>query len=143
MAYALYAQYVLLLEPCPLCLFQRFAVIGLGVVFLFAALHNPDRTGARAYGALLAIVALAGIAVAARHIWVQAQPPGSIASCGPSLSYLFDIMSVFEVVKKVFTGSGECQHIDAIFGISWPWWTGGAMAGLGIFGVLANFKLRR
>ena len=30
MAYALYAQHRLLLDPCPLCVFQRLAVIELG-----------------------------------------------------------------------------------------------------------------
>ncbi|MEM7279425.1 MAG: disulfide bond formation protein B, partial [Pseudomonadota bacterium] len=29
MAYALYAEYVLYLEPCPLCIFQRFGVIAM------------------------------------------------------------------------------------------------------------------
>ncbi len=30
------------LEPCPLCIFQRVGVISLGVVFLVAALRNPE-----------------------------------------------------------------------------------------------------
>ena len=38
MGYALYAQYQLMLEPCPLCVLQRVAVILLGVVFLLATL---------------------------------------------------------------------------------------------------------
>jgi disulfide bond formation protein DsbB len=50
MGYALYAQHVLGLEPCPLCIFQRVAVISVGVLFLLAALHNPGRAGARWYG---------------------------------------------------------------------------------------------
>ena len=41
MGFALYAQYGLMLEPCPLCVFQRIATISLGLVFLVAALHNP------------------------------------------------------------------------------------------------------
>ena len=32
MGYALYAEHVLMLEPCPLCVFQRIAVILLGIV---------------------------------------------------------------------------------------------------------------
>jgi disulfide bond formation protein DsbB len=34
--YAYYAQYGLGLEPCPLCILQRVAVIGVGVLFLLA-----------------------------------------------------------------------------------------------------------
>ena len=36
MAWALWLQYGLGLEPCPLCVFQRIAVIAIGVVFLVA-----------------------------------------------------------------------------------------------------------
>lgn len=143
LGYAFFAQYVQGLDPCPLCLFQRFVVIGMGVVFLLATLHNPQRIGARIYGVLLLLVALIGIAISAKHIWIQAQPPGTVASCGASLSYLVDIMPLFDVIKKVLGGSGECAHVDTILGISWPWWTGVAFAGLGLWGLLTNWKLRR
>jgi disulfide bond formation protein DsbB len=139
MAYAFYAQYVQFLDPCPLCLFQRFVVIGIGVVFLLAALHNPKQTGARIYAITLVIMALAGIGLSAKHIWIQAQPPGTVASCGAGLSYLIDIMPLFDVIKKVLGGSGECAHIDTIFGISWPWWTGVAFVGLGTWGGTMNW----
>ena len=137
--YALYAQYGLGLDPCPLCTFQRIAFIALGVVFLVAAIHNPKSYGARVYAIVLVIVALLGIAIAAKHLWIQAQPPGSVGACGASLSYLLDIMSVFEVIKKVLTGSGECQHVDLFLGLSWPWWTVIAMTGLGVWGVATNW----
>src|SRR3954453_12930677 len=82
MGFALYAQHVLGLEPCPLCIFQRIAVISVGVLFLIAALHNPRATGARVYGVLLLIAVVAGLLVSGRHIWIQAQPPGAVAACG-------------------------------------------------------------
>jgi len=41
LAYALYAQYGLGLEPCPLCIFQRVTIFALGVFFLAAALQHP------------------------------------------------------------------------------------------------------
>jgi protein dithiol:quinone oxidoreductase len=142
--YALYAQYVLALNPCPLCLFQRFAVMGLGAVFLLALVHNPARTGARVYAVLLTLAALAGMAISARHVWIQAQPPGSIPSCGADLNYLWQILSFVEVIKKVFTGSGECATIDWSFlGLSMPWWTGIAMFCLAVWGVVANLKFQR
>ncbi len=143
MAFALYAQYVLLLDPCNMCSFQRFAFVALGIVFLAATFHNPNQIGARVYAVLLGVVALIGIGIASRHIWIQAQPPGSVPSCGAGLSYMFEIMPVFDVIKKVFLGSGECQHIDTLFGISWPWWTATAMTGLGAWGVVTNWRLRR
>src|SRR5262249_54053005 len=136
--YALYAQYVLYLEPCPLCLFQRFAIIGLGAVFLLAAIHNPSKTGARLYSALIAVAAGSGIAIAIRHLWIQSLPEGSVPSCGASLGYLFDIMSFMDVIKKVFSGSGECHKVDIFLGLSWPWWVIIAMVGLGSAGIAAN-----
>jgi disulfide bond formation protein DsbB len=43
MGFALYAQYVLLLDPCPLCVFQRIATISLGAVFLVVSVHASTR----------------------------------------------------------------------------------------------------
>ncbi len=37
MAYALYAEHYMLLSPCPLCVFQRMAVIALGIILMLAA----------------------------------------------------------------------------------------------------------
>ena len=63
---ALYAQYVMYLEPCPLCIFQRVAVMALGVIFLLGALHNPSSSfGRRGYGQLTIIAAVSGAAIAA------------------------------------------------------------------------------
>jgi len=143
MGYALFAQHVLLLEPCPLCIFQRVAVIATGVAFLLAALHNPGRFGARIYGGLIGLTTLTGIGVAAKHIWIQAQPEGSVPSCGASLDYLMDIMPVMDVIKKVLFGAGECAKIDWLFlGLSMPWWVAIALTAVGAWGVVANFKFR-
>jgi disulfide bond formation protein DsbB len=141
MGYALYAQQVLGLAPCPLCIFQRIATIATGVLFLIAALHNPRGNGARVYGALIGLAALGGMLISARHIWIQAQPPGTVAACGADLNYLLDIMPVTEVVTKVLTGSGECGKIDWTFlGLSMPWWVAISLAVLGAWAVVVNYK---
>jgi disulfide bond formation protein DsbB len=138
--YALYAEHVLGLAPCPLCIFQRVAVIALGIIFLMAAIHNPGRTGARVYGVLGALAALAGIGISARHIWIQAQPPGSVAACGADLDYLMEIMPLTEVVSKVLTGSGECGKVDwTLLGLSMPWWVAISLAALLAWSVWTNF----
>jgi disulfide bond formation protein DsbB len=144
MGYALYAQHVLRLEPCPLCIFQRVGVIAVGVVFLIAALHNPGARGARVYGVLVGLTALAGALVSARHIWIQAQPPGTVAACGADLNYLLEIMPVTQVVTKVLTGSGECGKVDwTLLGLSMPWWVLFSLVGLGVWGVVVNFSSSR
>src|SRR5262249_14523436 len=105
MAYALYAEFVLHFEPCPLCIFQRVAVIATGVVFLAAALHGPGMRGARYYGALIVLTTLVGLGICGRHIWIQAQPPGTVESCGAGLNYLLEINPLWDVIKKVLTAS--------------------------------------
>ena len=140
MGYALYAQHVLGLAPCPLCIFQRVAVIVVGVLFLIAALHNPSGKGAYVYGALIDLAALAGIGISARHIWIQAQPPGTVAACGADLDYMLDIMPFTEVVNKVLFGSGECGKVDwTLLGLSMPWWVLISLAALGTWAMAINF----
>ena len=141
MAYALFAQHVLGLAPCPLCIFQRVAVISVGVLFLMAALHHPGTTGARVYGVLIGVAALCGIGISARHIWIQAQPPGTVAACGADLDFLLDIMPITQVVQKVLTGSGECGKVDWTFlGLSMPWWVLISLVALAGWAAFANFR---
>ena len=80
MGYALYEQHVVGLQPCHLCILQRIAVLGLGVVFLLAAAHDPGVAGARIYAVLLAIVAGAGLGERIRrkrlHIAAEGEAEG-------------------------------------------------------------------
>ena len=143
-SYALYAQYGLHLEPCPLCILQRVAVIGVGVLFLLALLHNPGDRGARVYGALIDLVAIAGIAVAARQIWIIAQPPGSVAECGASLDYMMAVLPLHEVLAKVLTGSGECAKVDwQLLGLNMPTWVLMSLVVVGTWGLAVNWLGRR
>jgi protein dithiol:quinone oxidoreductase len=139
LAYALYTQYYMGLEPCPLCIFQRIGIGALGVVFLAAALHNPKRWGAYVYAALILVAALATVGVAARHVYVQSLPPGSIPSCGAPLQVLLQFTPVTEVIRKVLTGSGECSEVPWRFlGLAMPAWVLIWGVALGALGVVAN-----
>jgi disulfide bond formation protein DsbB len=141
--YAWYAQSVLGLEPCPLCIFQRIGIAVIGVLFLLAGVQNPGRSGARAYGVLVVLAALATIGVAARHVWIQSQPPGTVASCGASLSYMLQIFPVGTVIRKVLTGSGECAKVTwRLLGLSMPAWVLIASACLALLAMIANFPSR-
>src|SRR5690349_3346645 len=82
LGYAYYLQYHAHLEPCPLCIFQRMAMVALGIIFLLVTLHNPGRTGGRVYAVLIGLAALVGGSLSGRHIWIQAQPEGSVPACG-------------------------------------------------------------
>jgi len=140
-AYALYAQFNLGLDPCPLCIFQRIGIIILGVVFLIAALHNPRRSGARVYAVLIAIAALATIAVAARQVYLQHLPPGAVPSCGAPLSMMLKFMPLTTVIRKVLTGSGECGIVNWTFlGLAMPAWVLIWAALLGATGLIVNTR---
>jgi len=124
MGWALYLQYGLDLDPCPLCVFQRIAVIAMGIVFLVAAVHNPRRGGAAVYALLTLIVAGTGAALAAWHVWIQAQPKGSVAACGMGLNYMLETLPLTEVIGRVLKGSGECAEQGWLFmGLAIPSWT--------------------
>jgi disulfide bond formation protein DsbB len=141
---AYYAQYGLGLEPCPLCILQRLAVLIVGLLFLAAVLHNPGDRGARVYGVLIDLTALAGIVVAARQIWIINQPPGSVAECGASLDYMMDVLPLHEVLGKILTGSGECAKIDWEFlGLNMPTWVLICLVLVGGWGLVVNFFARR
>lgn len=141
MAYALYAEHRLLLEPCPLCVFQRVAVIVLGALFLLAALHNPTGRGRVAYAFLTGLTAASGAGIAAWHLRLQNLPPEQVPSCGPGFDYIIDSFPLSEALRLIFTGSGECATIDWSFlGLSMPAWVLIALIAVGVAGVCNNLR---
>jgi protein dithiol:quinone oxidoreductase len=127
LAYAFYTQFreVNPLEPCPLCIFQRIAFFALGAVFLLGALHAPAKAGGRRiYGVLALIPAIAGIAIAGRHVWITHLPADQVPSCGAPFEFMRQSMGTFQLIQKVMTGSGECAKVDWTFlGLSMPAWS--------------------
>ena len=141
MAYALYAEHKLFLMPCPLCVFQRMAVITLGIIFLIATLHHPSGMARRVYAVLLSLASLAGIIVAGRHVWLQNLPPDQIPSCGPGFDYIIDSFPLADALRMIFTGSGECADVDWLFlGLSMPAWVLISICALGTVGVWNNLR---
>ena len=122
MGFGLYLQHVQGLEPCPLCILQRLAFIGCGLVALAGALHDPAGWGRRAYAALLIAVSGAGGGVAARQVWLQLNPPRTL-SCGADMEYLLDSFPLTQALPMIFRGTGDCAKVQWTFlGISIPGW---------------------
>jgi disulfide bond formation protein DsbB len=145
LAYAVFAQYGQLYEPCPLCIFQRVAMAAVGLLGLAAALHNPKGRGGRmAWGLLAFLAAAIGAAIAARHVWLQHLPPDQVPACGPTLDYMLQSMpSWLDVVKKVLAGSGECAEVNwTLLGFSMPEWTLLVFVLLAVGALVAGFKRR-
>lgn len=141
MATALWLQYSAHLEPCPLCIFQRAAMMATSAVALLAFLHGPGRIGRRVYAALTLLATAAGVAVAGRHVWLQHLPPEDVPACGPGLDYWMDTFPFHEVLMKVFKGSGECAVVDWTFlGLALPAWT---LLAFLVLGATATWQLLR
>ncbi len=122
--FAIYSQLQWGLEPCPLCIFQRFAFAGLGAVLLVGGLHAPTRPlGRRLWGVLALAAAGVGMAIAGRHTWLQLNPP-EIPACGPPYEFLRETLSTGNLIRRVMSGSGDCGLVDWTFlGLSMPAWS--------------------
>ena len=142
MSYALYAQHVLLLDPCPLCILQRMAMIATGIVFAVAAAHAPRGVGARVYAVLGAAAALTGMGISGWHVHLQNLPPGEAPpACGAPFDTIIDINGWAQGLAVIFQGSGECTKIDWTFaGLTMPEWVFVWFLALGVLAVVANWS---
>ena len=122
-AYAMVLQHVEDLEPCPLCILQRYAFIIVGLVALVAALHNPRGYGRWFYAGLLILCAGAGAGIAARHTWLEHYPP-QVFDCGADLGFMVDTFPLAEALPMIFRGSGDCTEVTWRFlGLSIAEWS--------------------
>lgn len=142
--FAIYLQHFEGLEPCPMCILQRYAFIVVGVIALAAAVHDPRSWGRWVYGIALIIAAGFGGGVAARHAYLEHNPP-NIFDCGADLGYLVDSFPLAEALPMIFRGSGDCTKVLWRFlGLSIAEW---ALIWFGIFIVAglvaATVKLQR
>jgi len=138
-----YLQLVEDLEPCPLCISQRIAILLVGSIFLIAALHNPKRPGINRYAILGTLAALGGTAISIRHIWIQHLPPDKVPECGPGLDYVFDNFPLTDTLKLMLTGSGDCAKVDwTLLGLSIPEWTLMAFLMLATLSLLQIWNVR-
>lgn len=124
LGFGLFLQYVKHQDPCPLCMVQRLIFIGILLVFFLAALHGPKRLGERIYAVLISLLALSGVGVASRHIWLQNLPKDQIPACGPGLDYMLNTFPMAEVLKELMHGSGECAAKGwTLFTLGIPEWS--------------------
>lgn len=122
---AFYFQYVEGMEPCPFCIFQRIAVLAIGIWFLLHGIHKP-LAGSRwnaFYNIAGLFSAVVGTVISARHAYLQSLPAGEVPACGPSLDYLVDMLPIMDVLEVVFKGSGSCAEVSwRMLGLSMPVW---------------------
>lgn len=120
---AYYFEYVLYMDPCPLCIMQRIAVLIVGLAGLLGFLLAHNQVARVVSPVLMGIGALLGISVAGRHAWIQSLPADQVPTCGPSLEYMVDTLPWAEVLTVMLRGNGNCADSHWSFiGLSMPQW---------------------
>jgi disulfide bond formation protein DsbB len=108
-AASFYVQHVLGVEPCPLCIIQRFTYLALAIVFLGAALLRSHSTSQRGLFGLAAALTLVGLGVAGYQTYLQLFPPAMAATCSASLSYMLETLSFTDVLARLLNAKGDCS----------------------------------
>lgn len=118
---ALFFQYFRQEDPCPLCILQRYAYLAIAL-FAWCGAASPGAGTRRIWKALVALAALAGLATAARHIWVLSHPG---FSCGfDALQPFVDSLPPANWLPGVFRVAGLCETPHPpILGLSLPAWS--------------------
>jgi protein dithiol:quinone oxidoreductase len=104
-----YVQHILGIEPCPLCIIQRFTYLALAVVFLVAALVQSGNSLQRGLLWLGALLTLGGLGVAGYQTYLQLSPPTLATTCSASLSYMLETLSVTDVLAQLLNAKGDCS----------------------------------
>lgn len=112
LAFGLYLQHGVGLEPCPMCIVQRYALIAVALTAAIAIVARPAVRRALVWLAWL--LALAGAAVAARQSWLQWYPP-EILACGRDFYGMIEAFPLRRVIPMIFRGSGDCTAVDWTF----------------------------
>ena len=113
LAFGMYLQHVVGLEPCPMCIVQRYALILVALVAgVAAALSGPG--GRRAGIMVMGLLALGGAFVAARQSFLQWYPP-EVLSCGRDFYGMIESFPLKRAIPMIFKGSGDCSKIDWTF----------------------------
>lgn len=136
-----YLEGVLYLDPCPLCMVDRAILVVIALISLIAVLHNSSGVMRWVYTLLATLFSGIGIAVAARHIWLQGLPPDQVPECGPDLNYMLEVFPMADVIKRIFTGSGQCAEVSWTFlGLTIPQQTLGLFILLFVMTAFAHFQ---
>lgn len=108
-----YLQNMLGLEPCPMCIVQRYALILVGVFCALAALSKSPGAW-RLWGVLAVAVAAFGAFTAARQSWLQWNPP-EFSTCGRDLFGMIESFPLQRAIPMIFRGAGDCSAVDWVF----------------------------
>lgn len=143
MAFGMYLQYGVGLEPCPMCIVQRYCLIAVGVLALLGGLKPSTAGWWKSFGGLALLFSAFGAFTAARQSWLQWNPP-EFATCGRDFYGMIENYPISRSLPMIFRGSGDCTAIDWTFlGLSIANWSFIAFAVFTVVLLLALFKAKR
>lgn len=141
LAAAIYLECTQDLQACSLCILQRGVFILLIILLLSACLHNPKRRGIRIYGVFTVIIAVLGMCLAGRQIWLQSLSHAPAEICMPGFAYIMAHLPLNEALSAMMMGSDDCGVIDWTFlGWSIARWS---FLGFSLFAVLGVYQVMR
>lgn len=121
---SLFAQYVMGMNPCVLCILQRLAVIAVSIMALLTAFGKQTTRLDRTVRAILvSIPASYGMGVSIYQIYLQSLPPGTAPSCGAPWTFRLRDWPLFDLYEPIIRGFGDCAIPDYFLGISLPVWS--------------------
>ncbi|MFP5075538.1 disulfide bond formation protein B [Neisseria sp. WLZKY-1] len=119
-----FAQYVMGLNPCPLCILQRVAVLAVLAASALALLLPTAKAAGRAAAALLVgAPAVWGLYVAGYQLWLQSLPAEEQPSCGAPWTFRLKEWPLFDYWRFVVDGFGNCGVREYVLGVPLPVWS--------------------
>ncbi|MEN9472795.1 MAG: hypothetical protein RLZZ495_884 [Pseudomonadota bacterium] len=139
LSFGLYLQMVVGLEPCPMCIVQRYALIFVALSALFAGISRSSLI--HTIGSVsMTVWAMSGAYVAARQTWLQWYPP-EVVSCGRDLYGMIESFPLQRAIPMIFRGSGDCSQVDWTFlGGSIANWSFVCFCGFSLVGLALVFR---
>ena len=139
LGFGYYLQHVVGLEPCPMCIVQRYAMILIAMSAIIASATGIKGIQISASW-LVIITALGGAFVAARQSWLQWYPP-EVASCGRDIYGMIETFPLQNVVPMILKGSGDCTKVDWSFlGGSIANWSFLCFVGIAVMVIWVKFR---
>ena len=113
LVFGLYLQHAVGLEPCPMCIVQRYLLVLMGIFCILSGVLRGRYTQLT-FVALASVAGMLGAFVAARQSWLQWYPP-EVVTCGRDLYGMIETFPLQRVLPMVFKGSGDCSKVDWVF----------------------------
>ncbi len=113
LGFGVYLQLHNHIEPCPMCIVQRDALIVIAVLALLTA--TSGKKSMHIFGSILLLLgSVFGAFVAARQSWLQWYPPET-ATCGRDFYGMIENFPLSRAIPMIFRGTGDCAVVDWTF----------------------------